>query len=109
MLSGIARCLTSLFPGLKEVKVVRSWAGIMAFTADGLPLIGKSQSTPGLTLAAGFSWAAITGQIVADLVTGAHPGFDLASFSPDRFAAGTAWNNPFTAGESSNPQAVLSA
>src|SRR6478609_8029018 len=35
VLSGIARCLTSLFPVLQDVKVVRCWAGVMGFTADG--------------------------------------------------------------------------
>jgi glycine/D-amino acid oxidase-like deaminating enzyme len=108
VLAGIARTLTTLFPALKEVRVVRMWAGIMGFTADGLPLIGRMASNPGLTLAAGFngggfSWAAITGQIVADLLTGRDPGFDLSPFDPDRFArAGTTWSNPFTAGEKSN-------
>ena len=107
MLAGIARCLVGLFPGLDEVRVVRAWAGIMGFTADGLPLIGRWDALPGLTVAAGFngngfSWAAITGQIVADLLTGQTPGFDLAPFDPNRFfAAGTAWANPFTQGEKS--------
>lgn len=115
VLSGIARCLTTLFPALNEVKVVRCWAGIMGFTADGLPLIGKSESAPGLTLAAGFngggfSWAAITGQVIARLLTDRDPGFDVTPFSPDRFAtAGTAWNNPFTAGEANNPRPVHAA
>jgi glycine/D-amino acid oxidase-like deaminating enzyme len=115
VLSGIAGCLTGLFPALREVKVVRCWAGIMGFTADGLPLIGKSDAAPGLTLAAGFngggfSWAAITGQIVARLLTDQAPGFDIAPFAPDRFAgAGAAWNNPFTAGEANNPRAVHAA
>jgi sarcosine oxidase subunit beta len=110
VLSGIARCLTTLFPALAGVKVVRCWAGIMGFTADGLPLIGRMESVPGLTVAAGFngggfSWAAITGKIVARLLTGNEPGFNLAPFSPDRFAlAGTNWNNPFTAGERSDLQ-----
>jgi hypothetical protein len=50
----------------------------------------------GLSLATGFngngfSWAAITGQT---------PAFDLTVFRPGRFAErGTAWENPFTAGE----------
>ena len=79
----------------------------MGFTADGLPLLGRYPDVPGLTLAAGFngggfSWAGIVGQVVADLVDGADPGFDLAPFGPDRFAAaGTVWRNPFTAGERS--------
>jgi sarcosine oxidase, subunit beta len=107
VISGIARCLTTLFPSLRGIKVVRAWAGIMGFTADGLPLIGRYDSRPGLTLAAGFngggfSWAAITGQVVADLVNGRDPGFDLAVVDPNRFERGGAnWTNPFTAGESS--------
>jgi glycine/D-amino acid oxidase-like deaminating enzyme len=74
----------------------------MGFTADGLPLIGRH--SPGLTLAAGFngggfSWAAITGQVVADLVFGGETGFDLTPFDPARFVRiGTTWTNPFTAG-----------
>jgi len=107
VLAGIARCLTELFPilGRGGVNVVRTWAGIMGFTADGLPLIGQFEATPGLTLAAGFngggfSWAAIVGQVIADLLAGRETGFDLTPFCPDRFAdAGTTWNNPFTAGE----------
>jgi len=110
VLAGIARCLTDLFPvlGRSGVRVVRAWAGIMGFTADGLPLIGRYPPAPGLTLAAGFngggfSWAAVVGRVVADLLADRDPGFDLAPFRPDRFAAAeaTAWRNPFTAGERS--------
>lgn len=108
VLDGIRRCLMELFPDLRSVRVVRAWAGIMGFTADGLPLIGRFDPLPGLTLAAGFngggfSWAAIVGKVVADLLDGRDPGFDLTPFRPDRFASGgTAWSNPFTAGERSH-------
>lgn len=114
VLAGIARCLTTLFPALRGVPAVRCWAGIMGFTADGLPLIGRY--VPGLTLAAGFngggfSWAAIVGRVVADLLAGHDPGCDLAPFAPNRFATrGTAWANPFTAGESGQaPHAVAAS
>ncbi|MDQ3512807.1 MAG: FAD-binding oxidoreductase, partial [Chloroflexota bacterium] len=101
-------CLAELFPSLAGVRVMRCWAGIMGFTADGLPLIGRFPGRDGLTVAVGFngggfSWAAITGQIVAALVSGDDPGFDLAPFDPGRFASGAAtWANPYTAGERSH-------
>jgi gamma-glutamylputrescine oxidase len=113
VLEGIAGCLTTLFPRQAGIKVVRAWAGIMGFTADGLPLIGRFMGLPGLTIAVGFngggfSWAATVGRIVADLLTGREPGFDLAPFRPDRFAGrGTAWTHPFTAGERSDAVAPL--
>jgi sarcosine oxidase subunit beta len=95
------------------LRVVRTWAGIMGFTADGLPLIGPYAPAPGLWLAAGFngggfSWGAIVGRVLADLLAGRDPGFDLAPFRPDRFAgaAGAVWQNPFTAGEKNNPSGV---
>lgn len=105
VLNGIASCLTNLFPSLGPVRIVRCWAGIMGFTADGLPIIGNAPWAPGLTIAAGFngggfSWGPITGKIVARLINGEDPGFDLRVFRPERFSeGGTAWNNPFTAGE----------
>ena len=108
VLAGIAQCLTSLFPSLRDVRVIRCWAGIMGFTADGLPLIGCWPSFHGLTVAAGFngggfSWAAVTGQVIADLIAGADPGYDLAPFDPARFlTASPTWSNPYTAGERSH-------
>ncbi len=113
VLSGIARCLSDLFPVLRDkARVVRSWAGIMGFTADGLPLIGRYEPSPGLTVAAGFngggfSWGVIVGKVIASLLAGKEPGFDLAPFRPARFHDGNvAWENPFTAGEKNNPRQV---
>jgi glycine/D-amino acid oxidase-like deaminating enzyme len=115
VLAGIARCLTGLFPALSGINVVRAWVGVMGFTADGLPLSGRMPASSGLTVAVGFngggfSWAAITGQLVADVLCERDPAFDLTPFHPDRFAAsGTAWNNPFTAGEGTETPVPLGA
>ena len=112
VLSGIARCLTELFPILRgKARVVRAWSGIMGFTADGLPLIGRYDPAPGLTVAAGFngggfSWGAIVGQVIARILSGESTGFDLDPFRPTRFHDGAvSWENPFTAGERNNPRA----
>lgn len=105
VISGIGKRLIGLFPALRGVRVVRCWAGIMGFTPDGLPLIGRTNIMQGLTIVAGFngggfSWGAINGKIVADMITGKDHGFDLSYFRPDRFfEKGTDWRNPYTAGE----------
>jgi sarcosine oxidase subunit beta len=111
VLAGIARCLSDLFPVLRgKARVVRAWSGIMGFTADGLPLIGRYEPAPGLTIAAGFngggfSWGAIVGKIIAGLLSGLEPDFDITPFRPGRFHDGdVAWANPFTAGEKNNPR-----
>ncbi|MFW5692210.1 MAG: NAD(P)/FAD-dependent oxidoreductase [Chloroflexota bacterium] len=38
-----------------QVKVSRRWAGIMGFTADGLPLVGRLPDMPGVGFAVGFT------------------------------------------------------
>jgi sarcosine oxidase, subunit beta len=111
VLAGIARCLSDLFPVLRgKARVVRAWSGIMGFTADGLPLIGRYEPAPGLTIAAGFngggfSWGAIVGKVMASLLGGQEPEFDITPFRPARFLEGDiGWANPFTAGEKNNPR-----
>src|SRR5215207_7885190 len=115
VLAGIARCLTDLFPNLRgKARVVRAWSGIMGFTADGLPLIGRYEPAPGLTIAAGFngggfSWGVIVGKVISSLLSGQEPEFDIEQFRPARFHDGdVAWANPFTAGEKNNPRAPQS-
>lgn len=105
VLGGIGRTLVTLFPALAPVRVMRCWAGIMGFTADGLPLLGRVPGHQHLTVAAGFngngfSWALAVGEQFARELTGETPEIDLAPFDPGRFATGeVAWANPFTAGE----------
>ncbi len=66
--------------------VTHRWAGIMGFSHDGLPYIGKRAS--GVYMLAGFTghgnaFAIAGGEIVASLIrTGHHPDADL--FDPDR-------------------------
>mgnify|MGYP002778891500 CR=1 FL=1 len=110
VISGIASCLAGIFPVVRNVRVVRSWAGIMGFTADGLPLIGAYDSAEGIYVTAGyngggFSWTIAAGKVVAQMIAGEASEFDLAPFDPNRFhRGGVSWDNPFTAGEKNNPR-----
>ncbi len=110
VLKGIGSCIATLFPPLRSLKVVRNWAGIMGFTADGLPMIGPYGGITGLYVAAGFngggfSWGAATGKALAQVILHGRAAFDLDPFDPNRFArGGVSWDNPFTAGEMNNPR-----
>lgn len=109
---GCARCLSSLFPRLGGVKVVRAWSGLMGFTADGLPLIGPYAAAEGLYLSAGyngsgFSWNLAVGKALAQLIVDGQTSYDLSPFDPNRFADGAVeWRNPSTAGEQNNPRSM---
>ena len=43
------------YPPLHDKALVRRWAGVMAFTQDGMPLAGEDPGMPGLFYAAGFN------------------------------------------------------
>jgi sarcosine oxidase subunit beta len=107
---GCADCLRTLFPRVGPIRVVRCWAGIMGFTADGLPLIGRYDGAEGILVSAGFngggfSWTLAAGSVVADLVATGATSYDIEPFDPNRFERhGVAWDNPFTAGERNNPR-----
>jgi glycine oxidase len=70
--------------------VLEAWAGLRPATPDRLPILGPT-SLPGYFVATGhfrdgILLAPITARILADLITGAAPAFDLTLFTPDRFA-----------------------
>jgi glycine oxidase ThiO len=77
-------------PGLSRSSVSRSWAGLRPVTPDMLPILGPDPEHRSLIYACGHSrngvlMAPLTGDLIADLVTGTPLSFDLAQFRPDRF------------------------
>jgi glycine oxidase len=90
---GIARVRATAehaIPALKSLPFVRAWAGLRPGTKDGLPLLGESD-VQGLLLSTGHFrngvlLAAESARLIADLVDGKKPGFDLSPFAPQRFA-----------------------
>lgn len=82
-------------PVLAETAITRVWAGLYEMTPDAMPLIGAVPAVSGLFVIAGFSGhgfqhAPAAGRILADLIAGRDPGFDLSPFAPGRFAHGAA-------------------
>ena len=79
-----------LFPALATAPIRSFVNGPESFTPDGLPLIGRVGGIDGLFLAtamnsAGVTWSAMTGALIADLITEAKPRFDARPYDPARF------------------------
>jgi glycine/D-amino acid oxidase-like deaminating enzyme len=91
LIARIAKRACRLVPKLERLRLIRAYAGLRPWTPDGRPIIGPTEQVPGIFLATGHAGegntlALLTGQLVAELVTGKTPSLDPAPFSPDRFA-----------------------
>jgi glycine oxidase len=80
----------ALVPKLSDARILEAWAGLRPGTPDNLPILGETQ-TPGYFVATGhfrdgILLAPITAQVMAQVILGEKPGFDLAAFSPARFS-----------------------
>ena len=78
-------------PAMEHAAVSHAWAGLYEMTPDHNPLIGPSSDVTGFYTIAGFSGhgfqhAPAAGRILADVMTGRDPQFDLSPFAADRFS-----------------------
>ncbi len=81
-------------PALGEASVTHAWAGLYEMTPDHNPVIG-ALGIDGLYAIAGFSGhgfqhAPAAGRLLADVMLGRDPQFDLTPFAFSRFASGAA-------------------
>ncbi len=84
------RRVIRFFPSLKDVSVIRYFAGFRPYTPDGMPLLGKVEGLDGFYMAAGhegdgIALSPITGLLMSELIIDGESSFDLTSFSPNRF------------------------
>ncbi|MFJ1736654.1 NAD(P)/FAD-dependent oxidoreductase [Streptomyces sp. NPDC088254] len=87
----LAAGATRLFPFLADVRAMRTYLGFRPYMPDHLPAVGPDPRVPGLFHAcghegAGIGLAPVTGQLIAQVMTGEAPALDLTPFRPDRFA-----------------------
>jgi glycine oxidase len=83
------RVALDLVPALREGKILEDWAGLRPGTPDALPILGPT-ATPGYYVATGhfrdgILLAPITADIMAAVMEGQTPEYDLVPFSPARF------------------------
>jgi len=80
---------SAVVPGLASLAVDRRWGGRVAWTHDGLPVIGHCPCAPDVLLACGgngFSLAPLYAELLTSLIPGRLPALDLADFDAERFA-----------------------
>jgi sarcosine oxidase, subunit beta len=82
-------------PALAGASISRAWAGLYEVTPDANPILGQVPEVEGLFLINGFSGhgfqhSPAAGRILADVIVGRDPEFDLAPFDLNRFAVGAA-------------------
>lgn len=88
----ICRGIMKYFPDLAKAKIVRTWAGWMDASADGVPALGKVDEIPGLYVACafnghGFGIAPAAGEQLAKLIVTGKTDLDLSALRYDRFKA----------------------
>ena len=81
--------VSDLFPKGGDVSQASFWCGLRPMTPDGTPLIGPTP-LPNLLLATGhgtlgWTMAAGTGRVIADLVAGRKPEIDIAGLTMSRY------------------------
>ncbi|MBP2537465.1 NAD(P)/FAD-dependent oxidoreductase [Agrobacterium tumefaciens] len=94
-LSKGARAATDLFPIVGQLRIVRTWAGMEAMTADHLPIIGPSPKAKGIFHSFGYSGhgfqlVPVLGAIMTDLIVHGGTNRVIEPFSARRLMEGQA-------------------
>ena len=81
--------VNDLFPGGGDTTQATFWTGLRPMTPDGTPIVGATR-LPNLYLATGhgtlgWTMAAGTGRVIADLVSGRKPQIDVAGLGVERY------------------------
>lgn len=91
-LGGILKSVQAYYPQLSEADFegLEVWKGLRPCSPDGMPFIGRTKRRENVVVATGHSMlglslAPVTGEMVADLLTGHTPKYDMALLDPDRY------------------------
>ena len=84
------RVAAAIVPGLAQLNVVRSWAGLEGATPDLLPLLGRLPGHPNVFITAcargGFTLGPVLGRLLAELIVHGRTSMPIDAFDPARFA-----------------------
>jgi D-amino-acid dehydrogenase len=90
---GIIKSVPKYYPDFTadDFAGIKPWCGLRPCSPDGLPYVGRTERCPNLTIATGhammgLSLGPVTGQLVAQIISGVDPFLDIRQLSPDRYA-----------------------
>ena len=95
----MSRTCCFLLPPLRELSVIRQWAGLYNLTPDRQPIYGAVEELEGYYLAVGFSghgfmFGPVTGLLLSECITGTPYTIDITPLAFSRFAAGRLFVEP---------------
>jgi D-amino-acid dehydrogenase len=94
-IQGIIKNVPKYYPAFSpsDFAGIQPWCGLRPCSPDGLPYLGRTRKYANLTVACGhammgLSLGPITGRLVAEILSGEKPSFDLQLLNPDRYHPG---------------------
>lgn len=98
-LQEMAEKITWLLPPLRNIRIVRQWAGLYNMTPDRTPILGAAPQVSGFHLAVGFSGhgfmlAPMTGVLLAEEILGLEMSLPIRPMDLGRFERGELFNEP---------------
>ncbi|MBU5677485.1 FAD-binding oxidoreductase [Alkaliphilus sp. MSJ-5] len=92
-LEEMSKTMTKVLPPLKDIRVIRQWAGLYNMTPDRQPIYGSVDEIEGFYLAIGYSghgfmFAPATGLLIAENILGEKNTINIESLHLNRFKKG---------------------
>jgi D-amino-acid dehydrogenase len=89
---GIIDSFCKYFPDFRpeDFDGIQPWRGLRPCSPDGLPFVGRTNKFSNLSVATGHAMMGmtlgpVTGKLIAQIIAGEKPPFDLSLLSPDRY------------------------
>jgi len=84
----VARDSVRRYPALKDLQIIRHFAGVRPLPKDGQPYLGAVKSIPGLYVAtshSGITLAPVHGKVISELILDGKTDVLIAAYSPERY------------------------
>ena len=90
VMQGLAERAIRFFPAMKDIHVIRAYAGLRPYVEDHMPIISKVDEVPSFYIAAGhegdgIGLSPLTGKLISQMITGEETILPIDTLSINRF------------------------